>query len=209
MVFFLEDAQQLPLAAMLPLVPQGRREKALALRAPADRCSSLAAYLLLRFALLTRCGVDARPELAADARGKPCLPWPGLFVSLSHSKGAALCALETSEIGADVERCGRCRPSVLRRAFSPQEQRAVERAQEPGRVFTEIWTRKEAYGKALGLGVCYPMAQVELSGAGSCGAWQLTSWAQGDYLLSACCRQAQELQCVSPQTLLRTLTEKE
>lgn len=205
MVYFLEDAQRLPLERMLALVPEGRRKKALALRRQEDCFSSLAAYLLLRFALLSQCGIEEKPELLPDARGKPALPWPGHCLSLSHSRGAALCALAASRIGADVERIAPCRPSVVRRAFSPAEQQAVLRAQAPDRLFTEIWTRKEAYGKALGLGVRYPMAQVELGGVDACGPWQLTSWERGEYHISVCCREAQELTDITPQELLRAL----
>jgi 4'-phosphopantetheinyl transferase len=104
---------------------------------------------------------DVRIE--ADAFGKPFLPdYPELRFNLSHSRDLALCVIARgAEVGCDIEwrnpelAC----PAVARRLFAPAEWAALEALPEAQWVegFFNCWTRKEAYVKALGLGLSYPL----------------------------------------------------
>lgn len=96
--------------------------------------------------------------------GKPSLPAVGgdeLCFNYTDSEGFALYAFAWNrELGVDLEmlsRRVRCR-RIIERRFAPRESEALltmpEEAQR--RSFLACWTRKEGYGKALGLGIRFP-----------------------------------------------------
>lgn len=101
--------------------------------------------------------------LAEDAHGKPeLLDDPDLRFNLSHSNGRALIATaRDAAIGCDIEwrnpelAC----PKVAERLFAPKEYDALMALPSEQWVagFFNCWTRKEAYVKALGLGLSYPL----------------------------------------------------
>lgn len=98
------------------------------------------------------------------ALGKPSLPAVGgdeLCFNYTDSEGFALYAFAWNrELGVDLEMLSRrvsCR-RIIERRFAPRESEALlampEEAQR--RSFLACWTRKEGYGKALGLGIRFP-----------------------------------------------------
>jgi 4'-phosphopantetheinyl transferase len=160
-----------------------------------DRVSYIASHGFLR-ELLARY-LDCRPEgleFAAGAHGKPAISAPGpalgLSFNLSHAHGVGVAAIVRGrEIGVDVEKI---RPEfageeIAERYFSaaeiaelkqlPQEQRAT--------AFFLCWTRKEAYVKALGEGLRFPLDRFSVSLtpggpvqllAGDAGRWGIRSF---------------------------------
>jgi 4'-phosphopantetheinyl transferase len=98
--------------------------------------------------------------------GKPLIdPAAGpvsLSFSLAHTKGLAIVGVaEGIDIGVDCEAAGRQvdAAGLSRRFFSPSEAAALE-SLPPGRLeeqFSLYWTLKEAYIKALGLGLSHPL----------------------------------------------------
>ena len=101
-------------------------------------------------------GPQGKPSLAAGCGDGT------LAFNLSHSHDLALYAFARRRaVGVDAERL---RPlpdagAMARRFFSPREVAALEAAPAGRReaVFLEIWTRKEAYIKALGEGLSRPL----------------------------------------------------
>jgi 4'-phosphopantetheinyl transferase len=67
------------------------------------------------------------------------------------------------DVGADVERVPAAVPfDVVERLFTPMERdalRAAPAAEQPAR-FAELWTMKEAYAKARGLGLSLPLETI-------------------------------------------------
>lgn len=104
------------------------------------------------------------PELSSMLRtkmGKPYFPdVPELHFNLSHCDGLAVCLLSTYECGVDAEACRPLREKVVRRVFSPEEQEALQASDAPDSLFTALWTLKESYVKAIGIGISYPMREV-------------------------------------------------
>ena len=98
--------------------------------------------------------------------GKPSLAdRPDIHYNLSHAKGIAACIVSEQECGIDCEKVRERRPNVMKRAFSANERQMVESAsaEERDLLFFRLWTLKEAYVKALGTGISYPMDKAEFS----------------------------------------------
>lgn len=107
---------------------------------------------LLRLALARRQGGDPRAfRLVREPRGG--VSTAGVYVSVSHTDGLCAVALSDTPVGVDVERpVALDTIPVADRRFHPDEAAAVR----AGASFWAIWTAKEAYTKALGLGLAYP-----------------------------------------------------
>jgi 4'-phosphopantetheinyl transferase len=92
--------------------------------------------------------------------GKPQLAKPGgpLRFSLSHTQGLAACSVAYGrEVGIDVEPRDR-KPPVASGILSASELLLLRglAAEAKGEAFFRRWTLKEAYAKALGLGLSMP-----------------------------------------------------
>lgn len=108
-------------------------------RAGARGRQFLLSRTLLAFALGETLGTV--PALAKTAAGQPYFPeQPGLFLSLSHTEGAALLALSDAPVGVDIERV-RSVPPRLGRDFSGTAE-----------TFWQRWTAAEAAAKREGRG---------------------------------------------------------
>lgn len=101
-------------------------------------------------------------------QGKPALTQGEPRFSLSHSGDAALLAVSFGwEVGVDIEQQDRRidYANVARRFFAPAETArllALPPEDQP-QAFFAIWTRKEAYLKARGLGLSIPLDSFEVS----------------------------------------------
>ena len=131
------------------LLPAWRRERLAGLRNPAARQESLAAGLLWRLALSRR-GVPQEAEIAVLGAGKPVLAGrEDVWFSLSHSGRYVLCAVGSRPVGTDVQEMRPVKRSVVR-YFHPAEQAWLkERDPSEERAFFHLWSRKEAWVKAL------------------------------------------------------------
>ncbi|MCM1190854.1 MAG: 4'-phosphopantetheinyl transferase superfamily protein [Butyrivibrio sp.] len=89
--------------------------------------------------------------------GKPYFVNMPLYFNLSHSGEYVLCAVSSREVGADIQRIQSVDVMKLaKRFFSEPECRVLERCEsvwEQQRLFFELWSRKEAYGKLTGEGI--------------------------------------------------------
>ena len=124
-------------------------------REDALRC--LCGDLLVRSVLMRKTGVQNRDLiLSRDARGKPfCLvPGSGHF-NLSHSGQWIIAAFDDSPVGVDIELIKPLAPGVVELALSPKEIKTMHALPETERLsyFTDVWTLKESWLKASGLGL--------------------------------------------------------
>lgn len=105
-------------------------------------------------------GDPARLRFAPNAHGKPELPG-GPHFSLSHSNDTMMLAIGDAALGCDIEAIDLALdwPPLARSFFSAQENAALAALSgEEGRIaFFTCWSRKEAFVKALGLGLAYPL----------------------------------------------------
>ena len=109
---------------------------------------------------------NADTPIVKNDLGKPSLAeHSGIYYNLSHADGIAACIVSGSECGIDCEQVRNFRPNVMKRAFSTSERELVENSPESERdqLFFRLWTLKEAYVKALGIGISYPLDKAEFS----------------------------------------------
>ncbi|MEM7120950.1 MAG: 4'-phosphopantetheinyl transferase superfamily protein [Pseudomonadota bacterium] len=154
----------------LALLDADEQRRYHAFRFDRDRRVFLAAHLLLRTRLSLYAPVApgawtfeknafGRPEVAGGL-----LEADGLRFNLSHTNGLVACAITRSaDVGIDVESLSRPTPGldIAERFFSPDEFAMLQKApaDEQHQLFFAIWTLKEAYIKARGMGLSLPLDQ--------------------------------------------------
>jgi len=138
-----------------------------------DRHRYIVARGVLRGLLAARLGVLPQAvELVYGERGKPALAprlaASGLRFNVSHSEDVAVYAFSSAgDVGIDVEAV-RTLPDaddVATRVFSGRENAAYRALNPRDRPlgFFQCWTRKEAFIKALGQGLYYPLDRFDVS----------------------------------------------
>ncbi|WP_166826462.1 4'-phosphopantetheinyl transferase family protein [Thalassoroseus pseudoceratinae] len=136
---------------------------------PADRHRFLVAHTLKRIWLSKFLQTPAdRLRFEIDQFGKPSLLGDHhrrLAFNLSHTTGLVACAIaDAGTVGIDVEDCSRAiNIEIGKTVYSESEMnamRALEECEQRNRFF-QLWTYKEAYSKARGLGFQLPMKQCE------------------------------------------------
>lgn len=98
--------------------------------------------------------------------GKPWLPeHPQIHFNLSHSGHMALAVFAETEVGCDVERVQRAELALAEKLFCPGEYEYVagKTGQEQDLAFCRLWTLKESFAKATGLGLKLPLNEYEVA----------------------------------------------
>ncbi len=113
-----------------------------------------AAYGIL-MQLLREFGPFRPDDIAKDGLGRPHLPsHPHLSLSLAHTHGCAAAAVaQSAQVGIDVEALATFDRATAEIVLTPQQRALVDASTEPNQAFTRLWVRKEAVGKALGVGL--------------------------------------------------------
>lgn len=109
------------------------------------------------------------PYLEADIfieeNGKPVLSpslFPHHYFNLSHSKHyMALCCSDTA-IGIDLEEPRKFSTHLLNRISSLTELEIINSYPDQEKIGLLLWTLKEAYIKYLGVGLTYPLADMQV-----------------------------------------------
>ncbi len=108
-------------------------------------------------------------ELTKGPHGKPALASPahGVHFNVSHSGSWGIVAVARVEVGVDVEQIRPRRASVrlTDRFLTDGERRLLETRVDSHReaAFFMIWSRKEAYLKAIGVGLSVPFSSIDSS----------------------------------------------
>jgi len=95
-------------------------------------------------------------------RGKPyCKSHPHIYFSLSHSNNFVALAISDKEVGIDIEKLRPAKDALVSRVCSLREIDTIAQSENPHIKFTEIWTKKEAYLKALGTGIDRELSTID------------------------------------------------
>lgn len=117
--------------------------------------------------------------------GKPLIVGGPSF-NLSHSGGwAALAVTETARLGVDIEAHRPVEPAIADRYFSPAEIAALSPLSglDWQTAFFRVWTRKEAFVKALGTGLRRPLDSFDVSAEAAARLMRLAEGGAGDWTL--------------------------
>ena len=148
------------------------------IRSPTTRLEFTRSHAALRLILAQQCScspleieITRACEYCSDQHGRPRVVWPqtNLHFSVSHSSGFAVIAIARQvQVGADVERILPLSTDlhILLHAFTDAERAAVLDSPEGAQLdaFYMLWTAKEAYAKARGLGLAMETASFEIVG---------------------------------------------
>jgi 4'-phosphopantetheinyl transferase len=211
------DAPGATEAALALLLPE-ERERVARFHFERDRRLHLCARALLRRSL-SACDGGVAPEAwrfaAAREGGRPEIVAPAspLRFSVSHTAGLALVAVGVGrDIGADAERIRAEVPEdVVARTFTAAERAALAATPAAGRSerFTAIWTLKEAYAKALGLGLAFDLDRIgfelgppRIAEGADAASWHLECSAPtAEHRAAVCARTGGEVLRVSVRSL--------
>lgn len=150
----IDDFDEAQTARLVDLLPEWRREQALAFKHLQGRRECAAGYVELLRGLRQRFGVGDMPSFALGEHGKPFLrEHPDIQFSISHCRVAVGCLLSTRPCGFDVERIRRAKPELVRYTMSPAEADEIFASPCPDIAFTRLWTQKEAVLKLRGTGI--------------------------------------------------------
>jgi 4'-phosphopantetheinyl transferase len=181
------DLDPRQLAALQSFLSTDERERAERFRLDRDGARYAAARGWLRWLIARYLGVDpSGVSFSKGAFGKPELSDPAascLRFNVAHSADAAVFAIASRrEIGVDIERIRADFPvDAVAHRFLSSEDRLALAALPPDRrteAFFELWARKEAYLKAIGVGLAATDAEVKANG-GQRDEWLLTAFDAG------------------------------
>jgi 4'-phosphopantetheinyl transferase len=155
------------------LLSEEERAREARFRFASDRESYLLAHALCRHVLAQLCevppcdlrfvnGEHGRPELAAPERA------PRLRFNLSHTRGLVACGVALEhDLGVDVEHIERRLETdrLAESVFSERERAGLAHLPPEQRRtrFFELWTLKEAYIKAVGVGLGMRLRAISLT----------------------------------------------
>jgi 4'-phosphopantetheinyl transferase len=152
-----------------------------------ERRVSAAGRLLARRVLGRKLGLPPhRVPITVDADGRPCLSTPSYDFNLSHSGDRVVLAVAAGlRVGVDVERLDERagRIEVARKVFAAREHESLVHADRRHylRRWYRIWTTREAYCKALGIGALRVASALDERGP----RWaRATVPVTGDYMCS-------------------------
>lgn len=162
---------------LLSTVPPGERPRIEQLHRWEDRQDSAIGWQLMQ-------RLAGNSGLRRGDNGRPECD-PPLDVSLSHSGGwIAVASSESARVGVDVETVRDVSPSLAQRCLSSSELAWMEQDADLRTLrFLRLWTAKEAYLKAIGVGLGGPDPRdVSLDHTGDeprltgvAGHWRFTS----------------------------------
>ncbi|MDR1629787.1 MAG: 4'-phosphopantetheinyl transferase superfamily protein [Oscillospiraceae bacterium] len=178
-IWLFEELARFSHERYLHLLPEARREKALAYRNVIDQKLCVAAFLLLRMALREN-GFHGEPVIEALPNGKPFLVHPtGLHFNLSHCDKGAACALAEHAIGVDIQDVRPASERLIKKTMCEEEIAYIQASESPDRAFARLWSRKESILKQSGEGIRCPLAAVN-----TLAAAQTDTYEGEDFFLS-------------------------
>lgn len=158
--------EAIDLTALQPWLDTAEIARADGFRRHPDRELFVLSRAVMRSVLASYLDCDERSiSIVGDNHGKPMLQADRhretLHFNLTHSRGAVALAVSRREVGIDVE--DRRREveyhALAERYFAEAEARHLRplRDQQLRDAFFAIWTLKEAYVKAIGRGISFPL----------------------------------------------------
>ncbi len=128
-----------------------------------DRIRGLIGQMLIRKLASDASSVPFREiSFAAGPYGKPSIADAAIRLdyNISHSGEWVVCAISDAPVGIDVEQITKADLDTAKHFFAPAEYAFIVDAKDAVRQqerFFSVWTAKESYIKALGMGLSHPL----------------------------------------------------
>lgn len=125
-----------------------------------DKKLSLYAQVAVKLIVQKEFGIDIdKISIVNDDLGKPYIEGhEKIFFNISHTHNVIAIAFSDNKVGVDIEKETENSVGIAKRFFTEEEyEYIVEISEEPMKAFLEIWTKKEAFVKYLGLGLRKPL----------------------------------------------------
>ena len=179
---------QLDIQAALLKVSRQRAEYSMRYIHDRDRRLSLAVYLLLQEALRKEYGIMDTPEFVFGPHGKPMLKgYPWIHFNLSHCPEAALCVVDGSPLGCDVESVPEeLDMEVCQHCFNDEEIAGILASDNPRQSFARLWTMKEAFLKYTGEGISERLPKLLTTPEASRVSFRTRIGRDGTYVYTIC-----------------------
>lgn len=168
---------------MLPLVSAQRREQALRYKHTLGRFCCLKSWLMLKEGLEDEGMSGLVDEWKYNEHGKPYIEHRPYF-SISHCQAGIAVAIDDQPIGIDIETIRHAKDDLVERTMNEEEKSKIESQkskEDQDRMFTRLWTQKEAVVKAQGVGI---MSFDQLQKTLDNGHWTLDTFEKDNYIYS-------------------------
>lgn len=99
-------------------------------------------------------------KLSYNKYKKPYLINSNLFFNISHSKDIVVIAIDTSELGIDIEFYDRYEEKNINKIFSEKEVQQIKESTNPYKEYSKLWCMKESLLKCIGTGIKIDMRNV-------------------------------------------------
>lgn len=146
------------LLCMLPKEKQTRIKKFIKVD---DLKRAILSELLIRSLICSRLKMDNRHiNFRFNKYGKPFVEEiHGFYFNISHSQDWVVCAIDSTDIGIDIEKIEPVDINIARRFFTNEEYMGLceKNNYEKQEYFFRLWTCKESYVKAIGKGLSIPL----------------------------------------------------
>ncbi len=125
-----------------------------------DKKLSLGAGILLDSGLREYGLREADVKIELKENGKPYLPdYPQIHFNVTHSENMVLAVFADKEVGCDIEYTKEADLELAKRFFCPEEYEFIAglEGERKDNAFFQIWTLKESFLKATGMGLALPL----------------------------------------------------
>ena len=140
-------------ARMIPIVPEPRRNQALAFKFTFGQFACLKSYLMLANLLHSEFGLKSF-RIEVGEHGKPYLvDHSDIHFNISHCQKAIATVVSDKPVGIDVESFRHFNESLLDKTMNDTEKAEILSSASPEEKFASYWTRKEAVFKLMGTGI--------------------------------------------------------
>lgn len=159
----IQEISETELEYMESRLPAYRLEKAHRYRRREDRVNSIVSYSLLDYMIRSYYNAELPGEPKYNQYGKPLFTDIGAEVSISHCSGGVCCAVSEKPVGADMENVITDYYKLVSYVLSENEQHLLHEADSPEKLFTEMWTQKEAFLKMKGTGLINKLSDCDVT----------------------------------------------
>lgn len=137
---------------LLETLPREMRQEIMRFKVFKDRCLKLFGKLIVKKYHQEQNGQFSWANWKLSANGKPYYGAEKKF-NISHSGNYVSVAFSNHNIGVDIEKINEIDVSSISSFLHPKEAQYIQEANNSKDALYQVWTRKEAYLKARGVGI--------------------------------------------------------